>query len=190
MGNVKESRRKALLAVQTAIEAGETWRHTRDSKVQHFDSNFCKSYRLIDADATGMAEFEFEVLDEYANFSDNLHGGAAATIFDILTSVAIATVARPGYWDFGDHVSRSISVSYLRPAPAGETVRVRCQVMSLGKTMAMIRAELRSKESGKVYCTMEHHKCRIGGEDGKGEVWMELREEFQRRAEGKIKALL
>lgn len=35
---------------------------------------------------------------EYANYNGVLHGGAAGVIFDMLTTIALGPVARPGFW--------------------------------------------------------------------------------------------
>ena len=40
-----------------------------DGRPQYFDAGFVNNFRLVDADPTGMAEFEFEILEEYSNFS-------------------------------------------------------------------------------------------------------------------------
>lgn len=35
---------------------------------------------------------------EYGNYNGVLHGGAAGVIFDMLTTIALGPVARPGFW--------------------------------------------------------------------------------------------
>ena len=39
-----------------------------DGKPQQFDTAFANSFQLVDADSTGMAEFEFEIQEQYGNF--------------------------------------------------------------------------------------------------------------------------
>lgn len=63
-----------------------------------------------------------------------LHGGAAAMIVDMCTTAAQAPVARPGYWVFGG-VSRTLSVTYLRPMPKGTEILIACEVMQVGKAL-------------------------------------------------------
>lgn len=35
---------------------------------------------------------------EWANYNGVMHGGAAGVIFDMLTTIALGPVARPGFW--------------------------------------------------------------------------------------------
>lgn len=58
-------------------------------------------------------------------------------------------------------MTRTLSISYLRAIPIGETVRIRSWVVSAGRTMAFIRSEMTSVDGKKVYCTAEHHKVNI-----------------------------
>ncbi|KAK1594340.1 thioesterase superfamily protein [Colletotrichum navitas] len=104
------------------------------------------------------ATFAFTVRPEHCNRSGNLHGGAAATLFDSLTTMALALVNdRPGYWQFLG-VSRTLSCSYLRPAPAGEECLVECEIVQVGRLMCHLRGTLRRKRDGSVLATCEHHK--------------------------------
>ena len=91
---------------------------------------------------------------------------------------------------FAEHVSRTINVSYLRPAPSGTVVRLRCQVMALGKQMCMVRGELRSKDGKKIYCTMEHHKVRVQKSQDAARALDMMREEWMQKAEKSIRAML
>ena len=36
----------------------------------------------------------------YTNINNQMHGGAAAVIFDMLTTIALGPLARPGYWEW------------------------------------------------------------------------------------------
>ncbi|KAF2238557.1 thioesterase family protein-like protein [Viridothelium virens] len=190
MSEARETRRKALLAVQFSIEAAETYYRSKPEADKHFDWAFLENLRLVDADPTGMAEFEFEVLEQYCNLADNLHGGAAALMFDVCTSLAISPLAKPGFWEFGDHVSRTINVSYLRPAPSGTTVKLRCQVAAIGKQMCLIRAELKSQDGKRIYCTMEHHKVRTPKSKEATQALDFMKDEWNKSAEKRVKALL
>ncbi|KAK2046585.1 thioesterase superfamily protein [Colletotrichum somersetense] len=107
---------------------------------------------------TPSATFAFTVRPEHCNRSGNLHGGAAATLFDALTTMALALVNdRPGYWQFLG-VSRTLSCSYLRPAPAGEECLVECEIVQVGRLLCHLRGTLRRKRDGSVLATCEHHK--------------------------------
>ncbi|KAK6350793.1 hypothetical protein TWF718_003979 [Orbilia javanica] len=105
------------------------------------------------------ATFNFFIKDEYTNRSGNLHGGCTASIFDVATSMILVLVQKEGFWmRWG--VSRTLNVSYLRPVPAGITVQVHCEVVSLGKRLVQMRA-LMTDEAGNILATCEHGKVNI-----------------------------
>lgn len=43
----------------------------------------------------------------------------------------------------------------------GTTVRINSKVMQVGRTMAMIRGTMSSRDGKTVYCTCEHHKVAV-----------------------------
>jgi len=45
----------------------------------------------------GTTTFSFTPKPEHCNRLGNLHGGCAATLFDIATTSALAPIAKPGY---------------------------------------------------------------------------------------------
>lgn len=47
---------------------------------------------------TCVATYAFKVERFYSNFSNNLHGGAQATIYDILTSITLQSIGTPDFW--------------------------------------------------------------------------------------------
>lgn len=102
--------------------------------------------------------WEMKIGPHLCNKTGNLHGGAAATIMDLLTSTALATIAKPGFLD-GGHVSRTITMTYLRPVPNGSTARIECEVRSAGKKMANIQGKL--YVNGKLSITCVHDKAVI-----------------------------
>lgn len=75
------------------------------------------------------ATFELEVVPQLCNPLDNMHGGAMALLADMTTTMAGAPIARQGWWEFGG-VSRTLSVTYIRPALLGTTVVVTCVLRS------------------------------------------------------------
>ena len=85
--------------------------------------------------------WELEIGSHLCNKSGNLHGGAAATILDNLTSTALLTVAKPGFLD-GGHVSRTITMTYLRPVPMGSKVFIECEVQAAGRNTANISGKI------------------------------------------------
>ncbi|KKA28919.1 hypothetical protein TD95_002489 [Thielaviopsis punctulata] len=91
----------------------------------------------------------------------NLHGGCIATLIDMLTSLSLVPVQKPGFWEFLG-VSRTLNVTYLSPVGAGETVTVECEVVSLGKRSCHLTAVLKS-EDGRVVATGTHDKVDLHG---------------------------
>lgn len=39
------------------------------------------------------------IREDFGNYNGVLHGGAAAVIFDMTTTIALGPVARPGFWE-------------------------------------------------------------------------------------------
>ncbi|KAI9756781.1 MAG: hypothetical protein M4579_003698 [Chaenotheca gracillima] len=104
--------------------------------------------------------FALTVTPELANRGGNMHGGAIATIFDIITSFALATVAKPGIFQLSG-VSRTLYVTYLAAAPVGEKVEVVGEVVSFGKRLCSLRGVMRKKSDGTVIATADHGKVNI-----------------------------
>jgi acyl-coenzyme A thioesterase 13 len=103
------------------------------------------------------SNWELYVTPELCNKGGNLHGGAAATILDTLTSTALLTIAKPGFLDAG-HVSRNLNTTYLRPLPAGSKVTVECEVVAAGKNTAMVRGVIKTQD-GKIAVFCAHDKA-------------------------------
>lgn len=121
-----------------------------------FDTMILKQSRLISASSeTQSTVWELTVTPAFCNKAGNLHGGAAATILDNLTSTALLTIARPGFLDAG-HVSRTLTTTYLRPVPPG-VYRVESEVVSAGRTLAHVRGEIKTLD-GKVCVSCTHDK--------------------------------
>lgn len=53
-------------------------------------------------------------------------------------------------------VSRTLTLTFLRPVKLGETVRIETEVLAIGKTLATVRAVIRSEKDGSVMVTAEH----------------------------------
>jgi acyl-coenzyme A thioesterase 13 len=125
---------------------------------QGFDIDLLTNHLRLTAATEGTATFKFTVAKEYCNRMGNLHGGAAALIFDICTTCALVPIAREGFWQFVG-VTRNLNITYLRPAPMGAEVEVFCEVVHAGQRLATIRGEIR--KDGKVLSICEHLKATI-----------------------------
>lgn len=107
------------------------FRQVLEDGVKHFYDDWHKSVEVVDAqrlsDTTARASYRFPVEEEYANQMGSLHGGAQAAFFDICTSFLLLLIAQPGFWAAGG-TSRTLNVTYLRPAQVGKLVRLDCEV--------------------------------------------------------------
>ena len=106
-----------------------------------------------------------------------MHGGAYGVLFgnhcshigsddvltcqDMFTTIALAPISRPGYYDFIGGVTRNLNISYLRAIPPDTTVLFRARVVQHGKTAALIYGEALTADAKKIYATVEHHKINV-----------------------------
>ena len=105
--------------------------------------------------------YMFTVVPKLCNKTGFLHGGAASTLLDTLTSTALLTIAKPGYWETLG-VSRTLTVTFLRPLPQGTKVFVDCEVVAVGKSMANLKGTMRNAD-GKICITCIHDKATVAG---------------------------
>ena len=115
---------------------------------------------LISASAeTGTTVYEVTIAPFLCNKRGDLHGGAASTILDNLTSTALLTIAKPGFLD-GGQVTRTLTVTFLRPIPQGTKVRVECRVVSAGRRLANVYGVIKTMD-GKECVTCVHDKALV-----------------------------
>jgi acyl-coenzyme A thioesterase PaaI-like protein len=124
-----------------------------------------------------------------SNRLQSLHGGAIATIFDLVTTCLIpGCVSERGWWEYAG-VSRTLNVTYLKAVPMGEEVEVWGGVVGVGRRMCKsrfletdieearasaandsramagsLRGEIRRKSDGMVMAVCEHGKVNIDAE--------------------------
>jgi acyl-coenzyme A thioesterase PaaI-like protein len=134
-----------------------------------FLSQFCENVKLKQVTRTGPNSssivFTFKVDRFYCNVSGNLHGGAQATMYDMLTGMSIQGIGRRDFWLNGG-VSRSLSVTYLRPAPEGVELECDVELMHAGKSLALMRGVMRRADDGKLISTCEHDKAAVKAKPG------------------------
>jgi acyl-coenzyme A thioesterase 13 len=105
--------------------------------------------------------YSFRVTARLCNRGRNLHGGAASTLFDTLTSLVLLTLGDMPQWDTLG-VSRNLSVTFLRPIPIGTKVFLDCDVIAAGKRLANLSGTMKD-DDGKIYATCTHDKVGVGG---------------------------
>lgn len=104
--------------------------------------------------------FAFTVRPQHCNRMNSLHGGCIASIFDLTTTLSLARIRRPGFWD-SMGVSRSLSVTYLRPAPTGTELLIECEVVQVGRTLAALRGTMKRRRDGQLVAVCEHGKVNV-----------------------------
>ncbi|RMZ76222.1 hypothetical protein DV738_g5051, partial [Chaetothyriales sp. CBS 135597] len=119
------------------------------------DSVLLKNARLVGV-GRGTTSWEIDIETHFCNMTGNLHGGAAATILDNLTSSAFVTLNEAGTLNTGT-VSRTITMTYLRPVPLYSTARIECRVVAAGRTLVNLYGEI--LVDGKVCVTCTHDKA-------------------------------
>ncbi|KAI6364514.1 hypothetical protein MCOR25_005645 [Pyricularia grisea] len=112
------------------------------------------------SEGLAMATFTYTVQKQHCNRLGNLHGGAAATLFDYCTTMPLCLIAKPGFWSMLG-VSRNLSVTYLRPIPLGQTIFIECDIIAAGGRLCALRGTMRRAEDGVVMATCEHEKASI-----------------------------
>jgi len=75
----------------------------------------------------------------------------------------LCPIAKPGFWAYAG-VTRTLSVTYIRPVPEGEKVLVESTVVHAGKRLCKIDGVMRRKRDGAVMATCEHGKVSIDPE--------------------------
>lgn len=76
---------------------------------QKFDLRLMQNIRVISARVTDIAKegmaahctFEIEVLPQFCNRMDNMHGGCVALLADMATTMCTAPVSKEDFWRFG-----------------------------------------------------------------------------------------
>ncbi|PYI08178.1 thioesterase family protein [Aspergillus sclerotiicarbonarius CBS 121057] len=134
---------------QSQNEGGEVW--------DYFPSS--SNLRLESATSGPPARVSYllTVIPRQCNYLGNLHGGCGATIVDILSSTLLLALSKPGHYSLGG-VSRNLKLTYLRPVPVGTEIRVMCEMVHMGKRMALLRAEIQRMDGG-ICVVAEHEKA-------------------------------
>ncbi|KAK3696036.1 hypothetical protein LTR37_018178 [Vermiconidia calcicola] len=109
------------------------------------------------SDTTGRSVCRFPVQHEYLNPAMGLHGGMSAAIFDTGTTWVLDVIRKPGFWEhFG--TTRTLNLTFLRPAAEGEMLRLESEIVQAGKRLCLIKGVLRRESDGAIVSTCEHQK--------------------------------
>ncbi|HJQ43527.1 MAG TPA: PaaI family thioesterase [Jatrophihabitantaceae bacterium] len=95
----------------------------------------------------GRVVVRVEVTLDHVNVAKTLHGGAAATLVDIVGTLAIINADRDNR--FG--VSTDLNVTWLAPIAMGDAAIVDARVLKAGRSLAFVTVDIR-RESDDVLC--------------------------------------
>lgn len=85
---------------------------------------------IKDSDKSGRLVFRFPVVKEQLQAFGTYAGGAQAAAHDVCTAWTIAVISKPDYWsNFG--ATRTLNMSYFKPAKEGEFLRLETQVRAM-----------------------------------------------------------
>ncbi|KAI9164819.1 hypothetical protein LWI28_002670 [Acer negundo] len=107
----------------------------------------------VDLIEPGRIICSMKVPSRLLNSGNFLHGGATATLVDLVGSAVIFTLGAPA-----TGVSVEINVSYLDAAYAGEEIEIEAKTLRVGKAVGVVSVELRKKETGKIIAQGRHTK--------------------------------
>lgn len=103
-------------------------------KTSHeFAYELCKDMTVVSASYTPKPRVvsRLTVTRVMCNPVGTLHGGAISTLFDVCTTVALATARR---WE-GFGVTRTLSTTYLVAVFPGDEIEIEGEVLQMGKKM-------------------------------------------------------
>ncbi|KAG2255096.1 hypothetical protein Bca52824_074390 [Brassica carinata] len=129
----------------------------RESKVanlpQRFIERFVAKGIKVDLVETGRIVCSMKVQPHLLNAGNFLHGGATATLVDVIGSAVIYTTGASH-----SGVSVEINVSYLDSAFLDEEIEIESKALRVGKAVAVVSVELRKKKNGKLIAQGRHTK--------------------------------
>lgn len=141
-------------------------------KILSWETSSFATVRLLGTE-TGRAVFVMTVTPDLCNGLGTLHGGCAATLLDIMTSMSVATLPpggkigslKPGETNPGAplppeddktpsvngilSVTRTLNLTYLRASRAGETLVCDTAVMGMGRRALAVEGRLLGRAGGK-----------------------------------------
>lgn len=79
------------------------------------------------SNTTARVTYRFPVERNHLNPAGTLQGGMAAAMFDVGTSIMLHLIRRKDFWWYLG-TTRTLNVTYLRPAAEGEVLLMECEV--------------------------------------------------------------
>jgi acyl-coenzyme A thioesterase 13 len=130
---------------------------TNSAYKSRWDTDIMQSTTCIAASLEGgTIVYEIDIRDSFCTIFGTLHGGAASTILDQLTSLVLHMYEKPGFMENGA-VTRTLTVTCLRPVMAGTKLRVETELVSIGKTMGNVKGVIKTMD-GKICFACTHDR--------------------------------
>ncbi|KAJ7001014.1 acyl-coenzyme A thioesterase 13 [Populus alba x Populus x berolinensis] len=146
-----------LESVKRYLETGGYEEDKNASTIEKMPLRFFERFIMqglhIDLIEPGRVVCSMKVPPRLLNGGNFLHGGATATLVDLVGSAAIFTVGAPA-----TGVSVEINVSYLDAAFADEEIEIEARVLRVGKAVGVVSVELKKKRTGKIIAQGRHTK--------------------------------
>lgn len=150
-----EEEEKILETVKRYLEKGEDGKNRSiiEGMPLRFFERFVMQGIHVDLIEPGRLLCSMKVPPRLLNAGNFLHGGATATLVDLVGSAVIYTVGAPF-----TGVSVEINISYLDAAYADEEIEIEAKVLRVGKAVGVVSVELRKKKTGKIIAQGRHTK--------------------------------
>ncbi|CAA0833981.1 Thioesterase superfamily protein [Striga hermonthica] len=126
---------------------------TVDSMPARFIEPIVMQGLRLDHVERGRIVCSFTVPPRLVDSENALHGGATAAMVDIVGSAVICTTGSAF-----TGVSVEINVTYLDCAYVGEDIEIECKALRVGKALAVVSVDFRSKKTGKLIAQGRHSK--------------------------------
>ncbi|KAK8693236.1 hypothetical protein V6N13_070829 [Hibiscus sabdariffa] len=136
-----------------AGEDGNKNASTINGMPSRFFENFIIHGLHVDQIEKGRVLCSMKVPPRLLNAGNFLHGGATASLVDLVGSAVVYT-----YGASSSGVSVEISITYLDAAYVGEEIEIEAKALRVGKTVAVITVEFRKKKTGKIIAQGRHTK--------------------------------
>ncbi|CAI0430912.1 unnamed protein product [Linum tenue] len=148
-----ESVKRYLEKGSGLLEDDDKNRSAIDGIPNRFFERFIMQGLHVDLVEPGRVICSMKVPPRLLNAGNFLHGGATATLVDLVGSAVIFTVGAPQ-----TGVSVEINVSYLDAAYVNEEIEIEARILRVGKAVGVVSVEFRKKKTGKIIAQGRHTK--------------------------------
>lgn len=146
-----------LESVKRYLETGGYEEDKNASTIEKMPLRFFERFIMqglhIDLIEPGRVVCSMKVPPRLLNGGNFLHGGATATLVDLVGTAAMCTAGAPA-----SGVSVEINVSYLDAAFADEEIEIEARVLRAGKAVGSASVDFRKKKSGAIIAQGRHTK--------------------------------